>query len=284
MEMSNEDSVKVTTTAEPNADVVEVTQTVEPSVPELTPVEQQAMVQGWVPLEDWEAQGKSKDEWRPAKEFVERGELYKSIHSTKKELKQTQAALGALQRHHQYVFQKAHEQALRDLRAEKRLAIRNEDFERLEEIETEIEQTQDQYQKEAQAMAAQTAAAQQQAAVVPEFQIWLDRNQWYITDPELKDEAEAAGFVYLNKGGSKEGLLAHVEATVKRKFPQKFGIKRSAPNAVAGVDRTGKKATSGTTSLKDLPAEMQAVVRTFTESTGMSEADYIKELKKIGAI
>lgn len=273
-----EDVVKGSTTVDKSADVVEVTQTVEPSVPELSPVEQQAMEQGWVPLEDWEAQGRSKDEWRPAKEFVDRGELYKSIHSTKRELKQTQAALSALQRHNQYIFEKAYTQAQRDLRAEKRLAIRNEDFERLEEIETELEQLNDQHAQE-RAVLVQTQAAAQQT-VAPEFQIWLDRNQWYITDEKLRDEAEAAGFLFLNKGGSKEGLLAHVESTVKTKFPEKFGKKRSAPSAVASVDRTGKKAPKSDD--VELSAEERQVMRTFVDMGVMSEAEYIKQLKKAG--
>jgi hypothetical protein len=269
------EDVKVEDKQEP---VVEV-EKVEPSVSELSPVEQQAIDQGWVPLEDWEAQGRSKDEWRPAKEFVDRGELYKSIHSTKRELKQTQAALTALQRHNQYIFEKAYTQAQKDLRAEKRLAIRNEDFERLEEIETELEQLNDQHVKEKQEL-AQVQAQTATSAVAPEFQIWLDRNPWYLTDEKLKDEAEAAGFIYLNKGNSKEGLLAHVEKTVKEKFPEKFGKKRSAPSAVAAVDRTGKKAPKADD--VELSAEERQVMRTFVDMGVMSEAEYIKQLKKAG--
>lgn len=252
----------------------------EPSVPELTPVEEQAMEQGWVPLEQWKEAGRDEREWRPAKEFVDRGELYKSIHTTKRELKQTQAALDALRKHHGYVYQKAHEQALRDLRAEKRLAIRNEDFERLEEIETEIEQTQDQFKKDQDEFVATQVAAQQQSNVAPEFQVWLDRNPWYLMDKELKDEAEAIGFVYLNNGGSKDGLLKHVETTVKKKFPTKFGaVKKAAPNAVASVNREARKGKADTI---ELTAEERGVMKTFVDMGVMSEADYIKELKKAG--
>ena len=98
----------------------------------ISPTEQTAREQGWVSKEEWEADGKDVEAWRPAKEFVDRGELYKSIHTTKRELKQTQASLAALQKHHAYVFEKAQKQALEELKREKRLAIRNEDFEKLE--------------------------------------------------------------------------------------------------------------------------------------------------------
>lgn len=244
------------------------------------PVVDRAMEQGWVPLEDWKASGREESEWRPAKEFVERGELYKSIHTTKKELKQTQAALSALQRHHQYVFEKAHQQAVRDLKAEKRLAIRNEDFDRLEEIETEIEELTEQHVKEKAVLTEQQVAAQN-AGPAPEFQAFVDKNPWYLTDKTLRDEADAVGFVYLNNGGTKDTLLQHVEKEMKRKFPDKFGVKKAAPNAVAGVNRTAKKGNEVT--MNDVPEHMREVIRNFTQSTGMSEADYIKELKKIGA-
>lgn len=277
--MSNEAETPVVEAQEP------VVEAAEPSVPELTPVEQQAMTQGWVPLEQWKESGRDETEWRPAKEYVERGELYKSIHSTKKELKQTQAALTALQRHHTLVFQKAHEQALRDLRAEKRLAIRNEDFERVEEIETEIDERKDQFQKEAMQLHAEQVQAQQAVNPEPEFQMWLSRNQWYVTDPSMREEADAAGFIHLNKGGSKESMLAAVETAIRKKFPEKFGIRKAAPSAVASVNRTtGKKSSGGNPSINDLPAEMQQVVKRMVDATGMSEAAYIKQLKDNGVI
>lgn len=269
------DVIEQSTTADVSADVVEVTTTAP-----VDPVVERALEQGWVSKEDFVAQGRDESEWRPAKEFVERGELYKSIHTTKRELKQTQAALTALQKHHQYVFEKAHQQAVRDLKAEKRLAIRNEDFDRLEEIETEIENLNEQHVVEKQEL--QQVQAAQQAGPAPEFQVFLDRNPWYTQDKSLRDEADAVGYVHLNNGGTKETLLAHVEKEMRRKFPEKFGVKRAAPNAVVGVDRTGKKALKETA--PSLSEEQRKVIREFTESTGMSEADYVKELKRIGAI
>ena len=263
---------------EPVVDVPVVEDKQEPSVPELSPVEEQATDQGWVPLETWKGSGRDESEWRPAKEFIERGELYKSIHTTKRELKQTQAALTALQRHHQYVFEKAHEQAIKDLRAEKRLAIRNDDLEHLEEIETQIEELQDQHKKEVESIAATNAATAPQVA--PEFQHFTDRNPWYLTEKGLRDEADAAGFIYLNNGGQREGLFAHVEKEMKRKFPDKFGVRRVAPNAVASVDKTNKKSSSA--DQVSLTSEERQVMMTFVNAGVMTEAEYLKELKKVG--
>jgi hypothetical protein len=248
-------------------------------VVEVSPVEQQAMEQGWVPLEDWKASGRSEAEWRPAKEFVERGEIFKTLHTTKRELKQTQATLDALARHHQYVFEKAHQQALRDLRAEKRLAMRESDMERLEEIETEIEQLNDKHVQEKTAMLREQAVARTAATPAPEFQTFVNRNPWYIADKQLRDEADAIGFVHLNNGGTTETLLAHVEKEIKKKFPEKFGVKRSAPNAVAGVNRTGKAPARESF---ELTQSQREVMNRFVEKGIMTAEQYIKELKKAG--
>jgi hypothetical protein len=255
----------------PTEPVVEVDVSVDPAV-------ERALEQGWVPKEQWTG---DPEEWRPAKEFVARGELYKSIHSTKRELKQTQAALTALQRHHVMVFEKAHQQALADLKKEKRLAIREGDLERLEEVEDELDATQARHaQERAQIVATQQAA--QAAGPNPAFSNFVERNQWYVADSTLRDEADAIGYIYMNKTGDADGLFAHVEKEMRRKFPEKFGVKRAAPNAVASVDRTGKKVSKSDEPYID--SDTEKVIKSFTEATGMSRADYIKELKKIGAL
>ena len=56
------------------------TKTEAPKV-EVSPTQQKAMEQGWKPKEEWEAEGKDPSEWRDAKEYVERGELFDLIDS-----------------------------------------------------------------------------------------------------------------------------------------------------------------------------------------------------------
>jgi hypothetical protein len=251
---------------------VETTQIVESS-----PYEEAARAQGWVSKEEWVESGRAADEWRPAKEFVDRGELYKSIHQTKRELKQTQVVLENLQRHHQMVYEKAYQQALNDLKMQKRQAIREQDFEAAEDIDEKIDTLKEQRQQEQQ----QLVMAQRQAVQVgppPEFQAFIDRNPWYLSDKGMRDDADAAGFIFLNNGGSKENLLTHVEAQMRKKYPEKFGTtKRAAPNAVAPTQRTGKSASSAETELDDNERE---VMRTFVRMGVMTEQQYREELKK----
>ena len=258
----------------------ETPEVTEEQVVELSPTEQQAIEQGWVPKDQWKG---DPEEWRPAKEFVERGELYKSIHELKRKDKQREAAVQALQRHHEHVFNKAYEQAMRDLKAEKRMAIREQDFEKLEEVETKIENLQT--NRESEVKQLQVVQAATTPPVDPVFQAFLNKNTWYETDDSMKLEADIIGGHYMNKGGTKEGLFTHVENEMKKRYPEKFGpVRKAAPNAVASVDRTNKKAPKGDLTMNDVPESQRGVIRQMAAASGVSEADYIKELKRIGAL
>lgn len=242
------------------------------------PVETKAREQGWVSKEEWVEGGGNETEWRTAKEFVDRGELYRSIHSTKRELKQTQAALTALQRHHQHVFEKAYQTAVSDLKAQKRLAMREQDFDAVEAIEQEMEQLTAQHVQERQVLVAQQ---QQQAGPPVEFMEFVERNPWYTVDKEMRDEADAVAVVYINNGGDRGQLLQHVEKKMKQKFPEKFGVKRAAPSPVASSDRTSRAGKRDDVVLDEFETE---IMRTLVKSGTMTESEYKAELKKAKGI
>lgn len=252
------------------------------TTPEYTEVEVKALDQGWVPKDQWEG---DPEEWRPAKEFVERGEIFKNLHSTKRELAKTQAALNAQMRHHAVVFEKAYQKALKDLQMEKREAIKNQDFEQLAVVETKIESVQQEHAQEA-AQLAQVQQVATQEQTNPKFAAFVESNSWYLTDRELNLEADIIGAKYVAQTGDKEGVFTHVAEQIKKRFPEKFGKAKvtsrvAAPSAVAAPAR--KDVGSRKPSINDVPEHMKDVVRNFCQSTGMSEADYVKQLKEIGA-
>ena len=252
-------------------------------VPEvvISPTEATAREQGWVSKEEWEAEGKDVDAWRPAKEFVDRGELYKSIHSTKRELKQAQASLQALQKHHTYVFEKAQKQALEELKKEKRIAIRNEDFQKLEEVEEELEKLQEQHQAEKQEFVKEQAVAQVQG-VHPDFAAWQESNTWYGSDEELREYADFKGIKYTQKnpGVDPKVVLDYVAKEVKKHFPEKFGTRKAAPNAVMPVNKTnaGNRKVQADDDLSETELD---IMKDLVKSGVMTEKQYRAELKKV---
>jgi len=247
---------------------------------ELSPVEQEATAQGWVPKEAWVEQGNSPDDWRPAKEFKERGELFKSIHSIKRELKSKDAALTALQRHHQFVFEKAHQKALTDLKQTKRQAMKEGDLELVAAADERIEALNEEHEQEKKEIVSATPDASAQPH--PEFQVWIDRNSWYAEDADLQEFADAMGLVYSNKnpGVNPKQVLAHVETEVRRKFPEKFGpVKRSAPNPTLKPSSTGKVVKRGSdVELSDVERQIMA---TLVKGGVLTEEQYKADLKKV---
>ena len=243
---------------------------------EVSPVETQAREQGWVSKEEWVESGRSEDEWRPAKEFVDRGELYKSIHQVKRELKQEKQAREALSKHHTYVFEMAYQKAKKDLQLERRAAVRNEDIDAVEAIEDEMSRLDEEHAQARQALVAQQAAAVQ--GPPPEFQAWVDRNTWYQADNELRIFADAYGNAMAqNRPGIQPAeVLKAVEQEVRKRFPEKFGTKRAAPNAVAPVNRTSRKSSNDV----QLDEFEQEIMNTLVKSGEMTEAEYKSQIKK----
>ena len=261
---------------------VEPETTPEPQEPVRSAHEEQALDSGWVPKEEWVAQGKDADEWRTAKEFNDRGQLYKTIHQTNRELKQTQAQLGALRKHNEYIFEKAYQKAYNELKLGKRAAMREQDFDAVEAIENEMAQLNQTHQQEIQAVRSvpQIAAPQ---GTPPELQAWMDSNKWYTKDEELRDHADAVGLIFFKKNphATPQEVLAHITKDVKRKFPDKFEARRAAPNAVNGVDRTTRAGPKSDIELDDFERE---IMTQLVKSGEMTEKEYKDQLKKAKGI
>jgi hypothetical protein len=263
----------MTTETEVVAPVVEVVEA------EVSPIEQEALDQGWMPKEKWVESGKNPDDWRGAKEFKERGEFFKVINSLKRDQKQTKAAHDALVRHHQYVFEKARIQAIDDLKKERRQAMRNEDLDRVEQIEDQIEKEQSQFaQERAQLAASQQAAAQ--AGPPAEFEAWKSTNTWYDTNQELREYADDVGIAYIARypTAKPDEVLKVIDTKMRKQFPDKFGARRASPSPTAVADKTTRvsKRTDDVT-LTDLEQE---IMQTLVKSGDMTEAQYKAEIKK----
>jgi hypothetical protein len=128
----------------------------------------------------------------------------------------------------------------------------------------------------------ETIQAQQQVAQPnQEFQAFVDRNPWYVSEPNLKHEADFEGFKFLNSGGAADKLLQHVEQAMREKYPQKFGIKRAAPNPAGAVDRTARRGTTKEFELDEMETQMMT---SLVNSGEMTKAEYVASLKKAKGI
>lgn len=245
-----------------------------PQEPQLSPIEQKALEQGWVPQDQWTGE---PDDWRPAKEFVDRGELFKKIDEVRRENKQLRQGHEELLKHHQRVRQAAYEEALATLKAQKKAALAEGDVDAVVEIDEKIDE-----QKEAHRQ-AQTQQVQQAAQTDPVFDSWVAKNAWYNADPVMKGAAdEVARQVFLRGTRDKEEILAAVEREVKKAFPNKFeNPRRAAAPAVEGS--TSKTGTQKREDVDMSDAEKQVMNKILRVTPGLTKEQYIKEFKGIKA-
>lgn len=231
--------------------------------------EDTAREQGWRPKEEWDG---DPDKWRPAKEFVERGELFGKIDHMGKELKETRKALKMLQEHHSKVKETEYNRAITELKALQKQHLEAGDSEKY------LETTDILTDLKAEQKARQVIQENTPPPVDPRFVSWTEQNKWYSTDNKMRDYADMVGMDYAKKHPNidPEDVLEYVAQEVKERFKDKFqNPNRSRPSAVEGA--------SGTAPVNKVRFEMsedeKKVMNTFVRNGLMSREDYIKELK-----
>jgi len=254
--------------------VVETAEVIEPQKVQVDPYEQQAKEQGWKPKEEFQG---DPGQWRPAKEFVDRGELFGKIDTLGRELKETKKALQMLQEHHSKVREVEYNKALQELKTlqKKHLEEGNSDgYLETTELLTDLKAEQ-----KAREVINEQATQQEQPSVDPRFVTWVGRNIWYEKDDEMRQFADAIGTGYakVHPDTNPEEVLKYVSAQVKARFPHKFkNPNRDNPGTVGTSDTSN---TSNSKSLQ-LSEEEKRVMNTFIRNNVMTKEEYLIELKK----
>ena len=238
--------------------------------PKLSAAEQQAMEQGWVPQDEWEG---DPEQWRPAKEFLDRGELFKKIEDQNRTIKEFKRALDDLKGHHAKTRETEYARAIQALKAQKIAALEEGDAAAVVKLDDQIDLVKDEQSK-----LKQAAYEPQEQQVSPEFTNWVDKNKWYETSQPMRAYADALGRDLAYKGLSPGEVLKEVERQVREEFPQKFrNANRDKPGAVEGSTNKGAKGNNDIALSDDERRVMQRFVRTGV----MTEKEYMAELKRI---
>lgn len=186
---------------------------------------------GWVTKEEWKG---DPDKWRPAEEFVSRGEnilpiLKDRVSKLESDLK---VALSANKHEIEQVKKESYARAKAEY--EKQLAD-------LEKLEVEAFKTgdADAYLQVKDAKAAIKAPVEpEHTAEDPVFVDWKEKNPWYQTDKEMADYADFISHKIMAEHGgkiSKSALAEEMTKRTKAAFPGKFtNPKREDPGSVEG--------------------------------------------------
>lgn len=247
----------------------------EATPPQYSDTEQRAMSQGWVPKDEWDG---DPDQWRPAKEFLDRGELFKKIDEQNRTIKEFKRVLDEFGKHHSQVRKVEYERALADLKAAKKEALVEGDADAVIDIDEKMQLVREK-QKEAEASPAAKLPEPSVSENNVVFRNWVDRNGWYENNKAMRAYADRIGNELGSQGGmSPTDILAAVEREVKKEFAHKFeNPNRAKPGAVegGGAKGSGKRDTFVPTE------EERRVARRFAATIpGYTEEQYYSELKK----
>ncbi len=222
-------------------------------------IESKASTLGWRPVDEFKG---DPADWRPAKEFLDRQSLFDKIRSVKDENYHLKRDLETIKGYVERMSDIEYKKALRDLTAQRREAIKDAEPEKVEELDTQIDELKETRQ----------TVKQEATTVHPAFVKWQEEQQWYGKDAELRREADSLGVGYssTHKGAPPEEVLDYVTDRIKKMYPEKFGEQevqtRRGPAVEGGGNRkvstTSKKGTLAESDLDDTETRiMNALVK-----------------------
>lgn len=238
-----------------------------------TEIELRAREEGWVPLEEWSG---DPDAWRPAKEFVDRGELFKKIDDQNRTIKEFKRALDDLKQHHSKVRETEYKRALQALKEQKKEALLEGDVDRVISLDDEIDLVK---QEQTKLKEPTTEVTQQEQA--PEFVAWVNRNKWYENNEPMKAFADAIGRNLAMSGMAPNKVLEEVEKQVRAEFPNRFrNPNKDKPGAVEGSTNKG----TGSNQSVNMSDDERRVMQRFVRTGVMTEKEYIAEWKRVNGV
>lgn len=234
----------------------------------LSPIEEKAMAEGWVPQDQWDG---DPDQWRPAKEFLDRGELFKKIEDQNRTIKEFKRALDDMKQHHSKVREVEYQRALQALKNQKREALEQGDADAVIRLDDQIDLVKEEQTK------LRTQPQVENVEVNPELAAWIDKNKWYETDRAMKAYADELGRELALRGGRQPSdILREVERLVKEEFPHKFrNPNRDRPGAVEGSSGKGSKSKDDFV----LSDEEKRIMERFVRTGALTKEQYIADLK-----
>lgn len=246
----------------------------------MSDVEDRARAMGWVSQDEFKG---DPDKWRPAEEFVERGEkimpilqerlgkMEQMLADKSEKLERVTENLSKFAEFHKGTYKRAYEKAEKRIKAAIAEAEEAGDF---EGYRSALEE-QKALEQEKQALEVGEAVGGQQP--VPEFHDFQKANPWYGKDLAMTVYVDALAPGIAQNVSSDVEFYAKIEQAARAEFPHKFTS--AAHNTVEGGGDGGSGEGSKTKkSWRDLPKEArEAYEINFASIPGFSREDYAKD-------
>jgi len=236
--------------------------------PEFSEVEQDAMSKGWSPDG---VEGKPN---LSAEEFVARQPLYDKLHKTDRAMKRVEDQNKAVTAHLEMMRKSLAEDKVENLKARKKEVLAEQDDGWTDEVIAIDEKI--------------IKASQEEEIVVAEvvdnsaYDVWLERNQWYENNNDMKAYADRLGAGILAQSPSMDlkDVYQEVEDEVKLRFSDKFKpVSRQSP-VDSGRPRSRQKDAKYT--VADLDEETKGIMGNLVRSGVMTAEEYLTDLESTG--
>lgn len=236
---------------------------------ETGPMEDKARAMGWVEQEEWKG---DPSKWRPAEEFVQRGEnigpiMRDRINKLEGDLK---------------IALKSNTQELKKVREESYNKAKAEYEEKLEKLDSEefeafTEGDEEKYKTIKKKRETLKAPVKDTPVENKEFIEWSEKNPWYKDDNLLRRNADiiAAEEVEKNPTIDPAKLYGIVEARIKEEFAHKFTNpnRKEDPSVESGEGSPPK----GKNTFASLPKEAKDSFTRLAAKMKQSGREYTKE-------
>jgi hypothetical protein len=229
---------------------------------EYSEIELQAIEHGWNP------EGVEGKRNLSAEEFMDRQPLYDEMRNLKKQARKLEEGMDAMRKMQEGIREREREKTIKELQQKKLEALEDGNYNAVIEIDD--------------AIAEEKVNKDTQAVNNHQFEEWVDNNEWYNQDPDLRKYADTLGSGYFatNPNAEPKEVFNYVETEVKARYPEKFGNpRRKAPAPVEGASRGRGQVKRGASKHKasELPEQDRQIMRTILRTGKMSEAEYLKE-------
>jgi len=235
---------------------------------EFSEIEQEAMSKGWSP------EGVEGKPNLSADEFVARQPLYDKLHKTDRAMKRLEEQNKAVTAHLEMMRKSLSEEKVEDLKAKKKEVLAEQEEGWTDEVIAIDEKI--------------IKASQEEEIVIPEavdnsaYDVWLEKNQWYENNDDMKNYADrlGAGILAQNPNMDLKSVYQEVEDEVKIRFSDQFKPASRQSPVDSGRPRSKSKATKYT--VADLDEETKGIMNNLVHTGVMTTEEYLTDLETTG--
>jgi len=235
--------------------------------PEFSETEQRAIEMGWSP------EGIEGKDFVGAEEYIARAPIIKEMKGLKKALKNRNKDIEHLKEGFKQIQQTAYKQALDQLTKEKRIALEDQDHDKVIELDKQIIDT----SREA---AESETAVGRQTVMNEAYEDFVDSNDWYGSNRNMTFVADGIANELLSSGKVGENdpqLFVEVQKQMKQEFKEYFEPK--ARRKVSPVEGSSRSSTPSKSkySKKDIPEQDRKIMETLVRQNVMTEQEWLEQ-------